>query len=161
MITRAVLRYIRISPRKFRLVIPLVKGKSAEEAVAILESVKKKGARYASDVIKSAIANVKKRQGVDVSALYISKLIASPGPMLKRYRAASMGRASSILKRTSHITVELDQVNLSVEEKAKKASAGHSKEEKAAKAKHKGSAHMQKPADKLPKKPDAKSSKEQ
>jgi len=108
MITKASLRYIRISPRKFRLIIPLIKGKNAEEAVAILASIKKRASTYALELLKSALANAKRMQGVQVSDLYISKLIANGGPMLKRFRAASMGRASPILKRTSHVTVELD-----------------------------------------------------
>ena len=108
MVTRAVLRYVRITPRKFRLIIPLVKGKNPEEAVAILMGVKKGASKYGIDLIKSAINNAKRKQGVEVSELVISNLVASGGPMLKRFRAASMGRASMIKKRTSHITVELD-----------------------------------------------------
>jgi large subunit ribosomal protein L22 len=111
MISRAILRYVRLSPRKFRLIIPLVKGKRAEDAIAILGSVKKRASSYGIDLIKSAIANAKiKAQGIDTSTLYITKLVADPGPMLKRFRAASMGRAGSIHKHTSHITVELDQL---------------------------------------------------
>lgn len=111
MISRAVLRYIRLSPRKFRLVIPLVKGKRAEEAMAILAAVKKKASEYGIELLKSAIANAKRKvQGIDTSTLYISRLVADPGPMLKRYRAASMGRAGSIHKHTSHITIELDEI---------------------------------------------------
>lgn len=109
MVSKAILRYIRLSPRKFRLVIPLVKGKRAEEAIAILSAVKKKGSLYGIDLLKSAIANAKRNvPGLDTSTLYISKLVADPGPMLKRFRAASMGRASSIHKHTSHLTIELD-----------------------------------------------------
>ena len=110
MITRAVLRYVRITPRKFRLIIPLVKGKRPEEAIAILTGVKKGASKYGIDVISSAINNAKRMQGVDLSELYISNLVANGGPMLKRFRAASMGRASMIKKRTSHITVELDRM---------------------------------------------------
>lgn len=109
MTSRAILRYVRISPRKFRLVIPLVKGKKAEEAIAILSAVKKRASSYAIELLKSAIANAKRNvQGLDTSTLYIAKMIADPGPMLKRFRAASMGRASSIHKHTSHLTIELD-----------------------------------------------------
>lgn len=111
MVSKAILRYVRLSPRKFRLVIPLVKGKKAEEAIAILMSVKKKASFYAIELLKSAIANAKvKVQGIDTSKLYISRMVADPGPMLKRFRAASMGRAGSIHKHTSHLTVELDIV---------------------------------------------------
>lgn len=110
MVSKAVLRYVRLSPRKFRLIIPLVKGKRAEEAVAILTGVKKRASEYGIALLKSAIANAKmKVQGIDTSTLYVSKLIADPGPMLKRFRAASMGRAGSIHKHTSHLTIELDE----------------------------------------------------
>lgn len=110
MVTRAVLRYVRISPRKFRLIIPIIKGKNPEDAVIILKTVKKGASKIASDLINSAIANAKRMQGVDVGSLYISNLVANPGPQLKRFRAASMGRASPIRKRTSHIILELDTV---------------------------------------------------
>jgi len=110
MITRAETRYIRLTPRKFRQVIPLVKGKNPEDAIAILMSVKKKASIYAIELLKSAIANAKRIQGVDASNLYISRMVANGGPQLKRFRAASMGRASMIRKRTSHIIVELDNI---------------------------------------------------
>ena len=113
MISKAVLKYIRITPRKFRQVVPLIKGRRAEEAMAILVSVKKGAAKHMIELLKSAIANAKrKKQSVDVSNLYISKLIADCGPTLKRFRAASMGRASEILKRTSHLTLELDEIKV-------------------------------------------------
>lgn len=108
MVTRAVLRYVRISPRKVRPVIPLVKGKGPEEAVAILYSVKKKASEYLIALLRSAMANAKRMQGVEISDLYVSNIIVSGGPQMKRFRAGSMGRASTIRKRTSHITVELD-----------------------------------------------------
>jgi len=108
MIAKAELRYIRITPRKFRQIIPLVKGKNPEVAMAILANVKKNASLYAIDILKSAVANAKRVQGVEPSNLYISKLVANCGPQLKRFRAASMGRASTIRKRTSHIIVELD-----------------------------------------------------
>jgi len=110
MITRAMLRYIRISPRKFRQVISLVKGKRAEEAIAILKSVKKNASGYCIDLIISAIANTRRMPGVEVADLYISKLTADGGPTMKRFRAGSMGRAGRIIKRTSHIILELDSV---------------------------------------------------
>jgi large subunit ribosomal protein L22 len=110
MISKATLRYLRMTPRKFRLIIPLVKGKNAEQAVGILMNTKKLAAKYAIDLINSALANAKRKQaGIDVSTLCISNLVANHGPMLKRYRAASMGRASPIQKHTSHVTVELSE----------------------------------------------------
>jgi large subunit ribosomal protein L22 len=110
MVTRAVLRYARISPRKVRPVVPLVKGKRPEEAIAILFSVKKKASQLLIDLLRSALANAKRMQGVDMSALYVSRIVADGGPQMKRFRAASMGRAGMIRKRTSHITVELDRI---------------------------------------------------
>jgi large subunit ribosomal protein L22 len=93
MVSKAVLKYIRLSPRKFRLIVPLVKGKRAEEAIAILSSVKKRASLYGIDLLKSAIANAKRKvQGIDTSTLYISKMVADPGPMLKRFRADGQGR---------------------------------------------------------------------
>lgn len=125
MISRAVLKYARLSPRKFRLIIPLIKGRGALEAIAILSAVKKKASGYGIELLKSAIANAKRKvQGIDTSILYISRIVADPGPMLKRFRAASMGRASSIHKHTSHITIELDEMKpppakeISVQKKA-------------------------------------------
>lgn len=111
MITRAVLRYVRITPRKARLIIPLIKGKKPEEAIAILTSVKKNVSGYAIDLLESAIANAKRLQGVELANLYISNFVVNGGPMMKRFRAASMGRASMIKKRTCHITVELDEIS--------------------------------------------------
>ncbi|MDD5428617.1 MAG: 50S ribosomal protein L22 [Candidatus Omnitrophica bacterium] len=132
MITRAVLRYVRITPRKFRQIIPLVKGKNPEEAIAILTSVKKGASKYGIDVISSAINNTKRMQGVEVADLYISNLVANGGPMLKRFRAASMGRASLIKKRTSHITVELDRVARPAAQAPKAAAAKYPHKEAAA-----------------------------
>jgi len=110
MISKAILRYIRITPRKFRLILPLIKGKNPEEAIQILMAVKRGASKHAIDMLRSAIANAKRNdQGIDVASLYISKMTADPGPTLKRFRAGSMGRASTIRKRTSHLTVELDQ----------------------------------------------------
>ena len=111
MIAKAQARYIRITPRKFRQIVPLIKGRRAEEAIAVLMSVKKRASGYAIELLKSAVANAKRsHEGIDVSNLYVSKVIANCGPSLKRFRAASMGRASPIIKRTSHLLVELDEV---------------------------------------------------
>lgn len=130
MITRAVLRYVRISPRKVRPVIPLIKGKKPGEAIAILFSVKKRASQYLIELLESAMANAKRMQGVDVDSLYISNLIANGGPQMKRFRAASMGRAGMIRKRTSHITLELDQL-APKEASSKDASGAHAARPKA------------------------------
>lgn len=127
MIARAELRYVRITPRKFRLIIPLVKGKDPETAMAILASVKKNACHYAIELLKSAVANAKiAHKEIAPSDLRISNFVANCGPRLKRFRAASMGRASMILKRTSHIIVELDAVKPA---EAKHEHHGHAKKE--------------------------------
>lgn len=107
MITRAEAKYIRISPYKARLVTKLVKGMSVVKAASVLQAVNKKGAFYLNKVLKSAVSNAKNK-GFDESKLFISNARVNPGPMLKRYRAGSFGRASVIQKKMSHIIVELD-----------------------------------------------------
>lgn len=99
-------RYVRISPRKLRMIIELVKGKTTEEAIGILRNLPKKGARILEKVIKSAENNAK-RMEENVAEWIVANIIVDGGPMLKRWRAAPMGRAVMIRKRTSHITVIL------------------------------------------------------
>jgi large subunit ribosomal protein L22 len=128
MISKATAKYIRITPRKFRQIIPLIKGRRVEEAMWMLASVNKKASIYAREALKSALENAKKlHQGLDVSRLYVSRVIADGGPMLKRYRAASMGRANMIKKRTSHITVELDEIKAPKEKAASSVAKKRSK----------------------------------
>lgn len=127
MVTRAMLRYVRISPRKFRLIIPIVKGKNPEAAIMTLSTVKKGASKMAIDLLRSAIANAKRMQGVDVADLYISRFVANCGPQLKRFRAASMGRASHIRKRTSHIILELDRIPVSNKQAQSDAAVSHEK----------------------------------
>ena len=107
MIAKAEAKYIRISPQRARQVIDLVKGNSVLRALSVLAVMNKKGAALVSKVIKSALANAKNK-GYEEDSLFISNAIANAGPMLKRYQAASFGRASVIQKKTSHIRVELD-----------------------------------------------------
>jgi len=108
MISKATTKYLRISPRKVRLVIALIKGESATKALSILKATNKKAAFLLSKVLNSAIANAKRLPNIDEEHLYISKISADGGPSLKRYKAQALGRATMILKRTSHITIELD-----------------------------------------------------
>ncbi|MBW1981124.1 MAG: 50S ribosomal protein L22 [Deltaproteobacteria bacterium] len=106
---KAVARYVRISPRKARLVTELVKGKPVEEALTQLKFTPKKGARLVSKVLYSALANAEQYPGIDVDTLYIKRIFVDEGPRMKRWRARAMGRATRILKRSSHITVILDE----------------------------------------------------
>lgn len=103
------LRYLRGSPQKVRLVADLIRGKSAQEAVNLLQMTNKNAARHVEKVLRSAIANAENRdEHVDVDRLYVKEIFVDRGPMAKRIRPAPMGRAFRVLKRFSHITVKLD-----------------------------------------------------
>ena len=106
---KAVTRYVRISPRKVRLVTELVNGKPAEEALTILKFLPKKAARLVGKTLQSAVANAEQNPNIDVDTLYIKRIFVDEGPSMKRWRARAMGRATRILKRTSHITIVLDE----------------------------------------------------
>jgi len=106
--TRAVARYIRMSPQKVRLVADTVRGKRVEEALATLQHTTKAAARVVSKVVKSAAANVEHNLKAGNSEEFrIAAITVDGGPMLKRHRAVAMGRAAKVWKRTSHITVVL------------------------------------------------------
>jgi large subunit ribosomal protein L22 len=111
MVSKAIAKYVRISSKKARLVVDVVRGKSVEEALNMLPSVKKKASDIVRDLVKSAFSNLKRKHPEEhytEDMLFISKITANEGPQLKRYRAATMGRASMIIKRSSHIEVQLD-----------------------------------------------------
>lgn len=107
MIAKAKARFIRISPTKVRQVLNLIKGKNVQEAEAILLNINKRAKEPLIKLLRSCIANAKQK-GFKKEQLYISKIICDKGPMWKRYKAAAFGRATPILRRTSHIYVELD-----------------------------------------------------
>lgn len=104
---RAVSKYIRMSPRKARLVVDLVRGKKVEEALAMLKFVTKAAAEPVRKAIRSAAANAEENYGVSADQLYIRAITADEGPTLKRARFAARGRVKPILKRSTHITVVL------------------------------------------------------
>jgi large subunit ribosomal protein L22 len=106
---KAVARFIRISPQKARLVADVVRGLEVDKAITTLRFMPKKGAQLIRKVIESAVANASQSQEIDVDTLYVKKIYIDGGPMLKRIRPRAMGRANRILKRTSHITVVLDE----------------------------------------------------
>ena len=106
---KAVARYIRISPQKARLVADVVRGLEVDKAITTLRFMPKKGARILRKVIESAVANASQSQEIDVDTLYVKTVFIDGGPTIKRIRPRAMGRASRILKRTSHITVVLDE----------------------------------------------------
>lgn len=105
---KAVARYVRISPFKVRIVIDLIRGKSYNEALAILEATNKAACPIVKKVLLSAAANAENNLNMAKDDLFIAKIIADQGPTLKRMRPRAQGRANRILKRTSHITVILD-----------------------------------------------------
>jgi len=108
MISKAAARYIRISPRKVRQVADLIRGKNVGEAIALLSNMNKSATVYLEEVLQSAANNAKNKQpDINPQKLRITKLTVDGGPTMVRFRAASMGRATMIRKRTSHINVEL------------------------------------------------------
>ena len=108
MLTKAVARYIRLSPRKARLVADLVRGKTVAEALAILQYSPQVAARQIEKVLRSAIANAEHNHQVrNLDDLRVVKAVADGGPGLKRVSPRAMGRAYFIKHRTSHLTIEL------------------------------------------------------
>ena len=106
---RAIARHIRISPSKARLVIDLIRGKRVNDALATLMYTPKAASPIVTKLLNSAIANAENNLDMDRDDLYVAEVYADPGPTLKRYVARSRGSASPMLKRTSHITIVLDQ----------------------------------------------------
>ena len=110
-VTQAVakLSYARISSRKVKTVIDLIRNKNAGEALAILKLTPKAASELVEKLLKSAIANAENNHGMDVEKLYVAEIYANQGPTLKRVRPRAQGRAFRIRKRTSHFTVVLKE----------------------------------------------------
>lgn len=107
---RAIARYVRISSRKVKIVVDLIRGKKVDDALAILMYTSKSAAPVVEKLLNSAIANAENNLNMDRESLYVAEVYANQGPTMKRYWARSHGRADVILKRSSHITIVLDQV---------------------------------------------------
>ena len=110
---KAIARYVRMSPRKVRLVVDQIRGKSVNEATALLMYSKKAAAEPVSKTLRSAVANAQDRSQdtgdfVDVDELFVKEAFVDEGPTLRRWRARAQGRAAPIRKRTSHITVVVE-----------------------------------------------------
>ena len=103
-------KYVRISPSKVTYILDLVRGKKAEEAVAILENMPDKGAFEALKVLKSAIANAENNMGKAVDTLFVKETYVTSGPQFKRMSCRAKGSGNVILKKTSHIKFVLDEV---------------------------------------------------
>ena len=110
-IAQAVARHVRISPQKCRLVADQVRDRYVGEALTILSfSKKKKASAIMEKALRSAVANAQQKSpDIDVDNLYISEVFVNQGPQWKRFRAAPMGRAARILKKTSHVHIYLDE----------------------------------------------------
>ena len=102
---RAKVSYARISSRKVKTVIDLIRNKNAGEALAILKLTPKAASELVEKLLKSAIANAENNHGMDAEKLYVAEIYANQGPTLKRVRPRAQGRAFRILKRTCHITI--------------------------------------------------------
>ncbi|MCC5862754.1 MAG: 50S ribosomal protein L22 [Gammaproteobacteria bacterium] len=103
----ATLRYARISPQKCRLVVDQIRGKDVGAALQILSFSPKKAAGIVRKVLESAIANAEHNNGADIDELRVSMVQVNEAPTYKRFRARAKGRGARILKRNSHITVEV------------------------------------------------------
>ena len=101
--------HVRIAPRKVRLVMDMVRGKPVEEALQTLGLVRKAASPVIAKVIKSAIANAENNHEMSTDGLIVTRAFVDEGPTMKRFMPRAMGRATTILKRTSHITVVLSE----------------------------------------------------
>lgn len=112
MAARAIQRWVRQSPRKMRLVVDTIRGKNVNEAYALLRFSKKRAAKQVEKVLRSAVANAEQdalrvNDAFDVDRLVVSYAVVGEGPTLSRFRAAAMGRAAPIRKRTSHVEIHV------------------------------------------------------
>ena len=104
---RAYLRYARIAPRKVQIVLDLIRNKPVDEAMAILKYTPKAACEPLQKLLKSAVANAENNNNLDRNNLFVAECFVTPGPTLKRIRPRAQGRAFSIKKRTSHMTLVL------------------------------------------------------
>ena len=104
---KAAVRFVKMSPRKVRIVANMVRGKNVDEAIAILKLLPKKSAKIIEKLVNSAAANAddKSKGKADVDALFVKSIQVDNGPIVKRWMPRAMGRANRVNKRTSHITV--------------------------------------------------------
>ena len=108
---KASLKFARLSPRKARLVADMIRGKSVDEALVMLQNSNHRASYVFEKIVRSAVANAAENDniGADVSELVIKKAYVNEGPTMKRWQPRAMGRATRINKRTSHMHVELEE----------------------------------------------------
>ena len=111
--TKAVARYIRITPRKARRIVDLIRGKNVAEAIAVLRFLPHYASIPVKKLLNSAMANAEQKESKDIENLVISKIFVDQGPTLKRFMPRAMGRANTIRKRSSHITLFLSDGSVS------------------------------------------------
>ncbi len=111
----AVAKYVRISSRKVKIVIDLIRGKSVKEARAILQYLPKSATEPVIKLLNSAVANAENNMELSADNLFVAEIYANQGPTLMRYRPRAHGRASRIRKRTSHIGIVLDYIDQKAE----------------------------------------------
>jgi large subunit ribosomal protein L22 len=104
---KAITRYVRISPQKCRLVVDQIRGKSVARALELLQFSARDAAHYVRKTLESAIANAEHNEGADIDELRVEAAHVDGGPTIKRWRPRAKGRATPVLKRTSHITVQV------------------------------------------------------
>ena len=108
---KAVAKFVRIAPRKVRVVMDLVRGKNVADAYAILKFTPKAGADVVEKVLRSAVANAENNFEMDMEKLYVKTAFVDQGSTMKRIHPRSRGQAFKILKRTSHVTIVVDEKN--------------------------------------------------
>ena|SRR5687767_5461215 len=106
---RAVSRHLRISAQKLRLIADLVRGKAVDEALGMLEFTPKKGAKIVAKTLRSVVANAENNQSLDVDSLYVKRIEVGAATTWKRFMPRAHGRATPVRKRTSHLTIVLDE----------------------------------------------------
>jgi large subunit ribosomal protein L22 len=109
MATQAILRHAKIAPQKARLVADQIRGLAVEQALDVLAFSRKKASVMVKKVLESAIANAENNDGADIDALKVKEIFVDQGPMMKRMQARAKGRGCRILKRSSHITVIVEE----------------------------------------------------
>lgn len=129
---RAISKYMKVSPQKARLVVDLIRGKKVDEALSILNFTSKAIGKDISKVVKSAIANAENTKNLDVDRLYVKSAFVDPGPTMKRTHSKAMGRGALIRRRSSHVTIVLDEKEGAVRKAAPAAKKGAATDKKPA-----------------------------
>ena len=102
-------RFARIAPRKARLILDLVRGRDVDDAISMLKFTKQRASVFVEKIIRSAVANANEQEVAPRNTLYVAKAWADPGPIIKRFQPKDRGKAYPIMKRTSHLVVEVDE----------------------------------------------------